>query len=196
MLQSHESGFFGDSVNWCNSRQHYGLVSVALHWLMVLLLIAVYSCIELRELYPKGSDPREAFKAWHFMLGLTVFALVWIRLIVQLLQTRPEIFPPPAHWQILAGRSMHVILYFFMIAMPLMGWLVLSGSGKPVPFFGTTLPALMPENETLAKSIKEVHETIGKAGYFLIALHALAGLFHHYILRDNALLRIMPKKFK
>jgi len=91
---------------------------------------------------------------------------------------------------------MHAILYLFMIAMPLMGWLVLSGSGKPVPFFGATFPALMPENETLAKAIKEVHETVGSAGYFLIGLHALAGLFHHYILRDNTLLRIAPKRFK
>ena len=91
---------------------------------------------------------------------------------------------------------MHAILYFFMIAMPLMGWLVLSANGKPVPFFGATFPPLVAENETLAKAIKEVHEVVGSAGYFLIGLHALAGLFHHYILRDNTLLRISPKKFK
>jgi len=183
-------------VDWRNTSERYGLVSVAFHWLMLLLLIAVYSCIELRELYPKGSDPREAFKTWHFMLGLTVFILVWIRLVAQLLQVRPEILPTPPRWQVMAGRSMHAILYLFMIAMPLMGWLVLSASGKPVPFFGTTFPPLMAENETLAKIIKEVHELVGSAGYFLIGLHALAGLFHHYILRDNTLLRISPKRFK
>ena len=183
-------------MDWRNTREHYGWVSVSLHWLMLLLLIAVYGCIELRELYPKGSDPREAFKAWHFMLGLTVFILVWIRLVAQLLQVRPEILPAPPRWQVLGGRSMHAILYFFMIAMPLMGWLVLSASGKPVPFFGATFPPLVAENETLAKAIKEVHEVVGSAGYFLIGLHALAGLFHHYILRDNTLLRISPKKFK
>ena len=183
-------------MDYCNTRERYGLLSVAFHWLMLLLLIAVYSCIELRELYPKGSDPREAFKTWHFMLGLTVFILVWIRLVAQLLQVRPEILPVPPRWQVLAGRSMHAILYLFMIVMPLMGWLILSGSGKPVPFFGVTFPALMPENEALAKAIKEVHETVGSAGYFLIGLHALAGLFHHYFLRDNTLLRILPNKFK
>lgn len=54
----------------------------------------------------------------------------------------------------------------------------------------------MQENETLAKAIKDVHGTVGSAGYFLIGLHALAGLFHHYILRDNTLLRITLKRFK
>lgn len=101
-------------MDWRNTRERYGLVSVAFHWLMLLLLIAVYSCIELRELYPKGSDPREAFKTWHFMLGLTVFILVWIRLVAQLLQVRPEILPAPPRWQELAGRSMHTILYHFI----------------------------------------------------------------------------------
>ena len=54
----------------------YSTASIALHWLMVLLFVAVYATIELREFYPKGSVPREALKAWHFMLGLSVFVLV------------------------------------------------------------------------------------------------------------------------
>ena len=63
-----------------NTNDRYGSLSIAMHWLMFLLLIGVYACIELRELYPKGSDPREALKTWHFTLGLTVFVLVWLRL--------------------------------------------------------------------------------------------------------------------
>ena len=55
----------------------YNSFSIGLHWLMLVQLIAVYACIELRELYPKGSDPREALKTWHFMLGLSVFVLVF-----------------------------------------------------------------------------------------------------------------------
>ena len=58
----------------------YGSLSIALHWVMLLLLIAVFATIELRGMFPKGSDPREAMKAWHFMLGLAVFGLVWLRL--------------------------------------------------------------------------------------------------------------------
>jgi cytochrome b561 len=76
--------------------------------------------------------------------------------------------------------------------MPVLGWLVLSASGKPIPFFGVELPALLAQNKDLASQLKEVHETMGTIGYFLIGLHAVAALFHHYIVRDNTLVRMLP----
>lgn len=172
----------------------YSSLSIALHWLMLALLVAVYACIELRELYPKGSDPREALKTWHFMLGLSVFALVWLRLAARLAGTMPRIVPPPARWQAAAAHTLHALLYLFMIGMPLAGWLLLSAAGKPVPFFGLELPALIAENKALAKQIKELHETVGTLGYYLLALHALAALFHHYVKRDNTLARMLPRR--
>ena len=63
-----------------NTADRYGSISIGIHWLMLLLFVAVYAFIELREIYPKGGDPREALKAWHFMFGMLVFVLVWPRL--------------------------------------------------------------------------------------------------------------------
>lgn len=174
--------------------QRYSNLSIGLHWLMALLMVAVYACIELRELYPKGSDPREMLKTWHFMLGLSVFLLAWLRLAVSLSNTKPDIMPAPPAWQKAAASVMHVLLYALMLAVPLAGWLMLSAAGKPIPFFGLELPALIGENEELAKTIKEVHETAAEAGYYLIALHTAAALFHHHVVRDNTLLRMLPKR--
>ncbi|HLY96193.1 MAG TPA: cytochrome b/b6 domain-containing protein, partial [Sideroxyarcus sp.] len=74
------------------------------------------------------------------------------------------------------------------------GWLLLSATGKPVPFFGLELPALIGENKDLAKTLKDIHEFVGTAGYYLIGLHAAAALYHHYIVRDNTLLRMLPDR--
>jgi len=175
-----------------NTRDRYGAASIAMHWLMFLLLVAVFSCIELRELYPKGSDMRAALKSWHFTLGLTVFALVWLRLALRLSQAVPAITPQPARWQDILGKLVHLALYAFMIGMPLLGWLILSGEGKPVPFYGLELPGLIAENEALAEDFEELHKTIGEIGYYLIGLHTLAALFHHYFLKDNTLRRMLP----
>lgn len=175
-----------------NTNDRYGSLSVAMHWLMFLLLVGVYACIELRELYPKGSDPREALKAWHFTLGLTVFTLVWLRLALRLTQVTPAIAPPIPGWQSLLSKLVHFALYALMILMPVAGWLILSGEGKAIPFYGMELPALMGENKDLAHTLEEIHETAGKVGYFLIGLHAVAGLYHHYFMRDNTLKRILP----
>jgi cytochrome b561 len=178
---------------WRNASGRYGSLSIALHWLMLLLLTAVYASIELRELFPKGSDPREAMKTWHFMLGLSVFVLVWLRLAIHATAGPvPPVEPTPERWQALAARLMHVTLYLFMIAMPLLGWLILSAEGKPVVFFGLELPALSGENKQLAKTVEEIHEAVGVAGYWLIGVHAVAALFHHYVLRDNTLRRMLP----
>lgn len=49
------------------SRQRYSPISIALHWIMLLLLVAVYACMELREFHPRGSDLREGLKTWHYM---------------------------------------------------------------------------------------------------------------------------------
>lgn len=180
-------------MNSGNPADRYGSWSIGMHWLMVLLLIAVYACINLREIYPKGSDPREALKAWHFMLGLSIFVLVFARLAIRAagptLPVRPEVRP----WQSRAAGLVHVSLYVFMVVMPLLGWSILSAAGKPIPFFGFELPALLGRNDALAAQWKELHETIGTAGYYLIALHAGAALVHHYILRDNTLARMWPR---
>jgi cytochrome b561 len=179
-------------MDWKNSAQRYGTVSVSLHWLMFLLLVAVYACIELREIYPKGSDPREALKAWHFTLGLTVLALVWLRLGLRLLQVVPAIEPRPVAWQRYLANAMHFLLYVLMFAMPIAGWMILSAEGEVIPFYGVELPPLIAENEATAEWIEEIHKTAGTVGYYLIGLHAVAGLFHHYVLRDNTLSRILP----
>ena len=183
-------------MQWRNSTERYGSLSIGLHWFMLLLLVAVYACIELRGFFPKGSEPREALKTWHYMLGLSVFVLVWLRLLSNMTGHFPRIEPEPPRWQKLSARLMHVALYALMIFMPLAGWLMLSAEGKPIPFFGLHLPALISESKNVAKLIKEIHVTAGTVGYFLIGLHALAALFHHYVMRDNTLRRMLPVRTK
>jgi len=175
-----------------NSIQRYHKLSIGLHWLMLLLLIAVYASIELREFFPKGSDPRKAMKLWHFMLGLSVLAFALVRLLVRVTNQTPAIQPPPPQWQATIAHLMHIALYGLMIGMPLAGWLILSGEGQTIPFFGLELPALIGPNKELAHQIEELHETMGKVGYFLIGLHAVAGLYHHYVVKDNTLRRMLP----
>jgi len=181
-------------MNWRNDTERYGALSIGLHWFMFLLLAAVYACIELRELFPKGSDPREALKEWHFMLGLSVLVLVVLRLVIRLTAPVPSIVPQPPTWQNFFAKLMHLALYILMIGMPLGGWLILSAEGKPIPFFGMQLPALSGESKNLADLAEEIHEVGGTVGYFLIGLHAAASLFHHYVLRDNTLRRILPDR--
>jgi superoxide oxidase len=182
------------AMNWRNTESRYGSLSLGLHWLMLLLIAAVYACIELRGNFPKGSDIREGLKTWHFMLGLSILVLVLVRLAAHFIGTVPRIEPDPPKWQSLFAKLMHIALYALMIGMPLLGWLTLSAEGKLVPFFGLQLPSLVGESKSIAGWAKELHETGGTVGYFLIGLHAAAALFHHYVVRDNTLRRMLPSR--
>lgn len=171
---------------------HHPTVSIALHWLMLLILVAAYATIELREYFPRGSGPREALKAWHFTMGLTVFALVWLRLLIRLLKPPLLIASRPPKWQRRAANGVHFALYAFMIGMPLLGWLSLSAEGKAIRWLGIPIPALIGRDDAFAERIGELHETVGSAGYVLIGFHAAAALFHHYVLKDDVLMRMLP----
>lgn len=181
------------AMNWRNTESRYGSLSIGLHWLM-LLIAAVYACIELRGNFPKGSDIREGLKTWHFMLGLSILLLVLLRLAAHFIGTVPRIEPDPPKWQSLFAKLIHIALYALMLGMPLLGWLTLSAEGKLVPFFGLQLQSLVGESKSVAGLAKELHETGGTAGYFLIGLHAAAALFHHYVVRDNTLRRMLPSR--
>ena len=181
-------------MSWNTTTDRYGSLSILMHWLVLALLIGVYACIELRVLYPKGSDLREGLKTWHFMLGLSVFALVWLRLAIRFFTPSPQMSPAIVAWQRHLAELMHAALYVFLIIMPILGWLTLSAGGKVMPFFGLELPALIAPDKAFAGSVKEVHETIGTIGYYLIGVHAAAALYHHYFMRDSTLLRMLPQR--
>jgi superoxide oxidase len=169
-------------------------MSIALHWLTVLLFVAAYTTMEFRDLYPKGSESREAMKSWHYVAGISIFAIAWLRLCLRAL-TPPQ---PRGHavgrWQAVARTTTHLALYVLMIALPLIGWLILSAGGDPVPFLGFELPPLIGANSELAEQLEDTHELIARLGYGLIGIHALAGLIHHYVTRDAALAPMLPAR--
>lgn len=181
-------------MQWRNDIHRYGALTIGLHWLMLLLMAAVYACMELKGVFPRGSDGRAAMQTWHFMLGLSVGVLVVVRLLVVATGAVPRIVPLPPRTQNLLATLMKLALYAFMLAMPVLGWLILSAKGSVIPFFGLQLPALIGVSKETAGWIKQIHETLATVGYFLIGGHAAAALFHHYVVRDNTLLRMLPRR--
>ncbi|HKB58877.1 MAG TPA: cytochrome b [Gallionellaceae bacterium] len=181
-------------MQWKNTASRYGTLSRGLHWLTLLVFVGVYACMELHGEFAKGSDARAALLTWHFMLGLLVLVLLLPRIAARFSGPVPDIAPTPPAWQQLGAKLLHLALYAFMIVMPLLGWALLSASGKHIPFFGLDLPPLLGADKALAKTLKEIHETLGNAGYFLIGLHTLAALYHHYVVHDNTLLRMLPER--
>jgi superoxide oxidase len=183
-------------MSWKNTRSHYGTAMVALHWLTLALIALAYATMELKSFAPKGSALRTNMATLHYLAGLTVFSLVWLRLAVRAVNATPPIQPAPPAWQVSIGNVTHWMLYALMIGLPLLGWLTLSAKGKPISLYLVNLPMLINTDEALASFMKWLHETFSAVGYYVIGLHAAAALFHHYAKRDNTLARMLPARFR
>jgi cytochrome b561 len=168
----------------------YSSASITLHWLMFLGIAATYTAIELHEVLQRGSSAREASETAHYVMGLSVFALVWLRIAARFAWPAPPAIDKG--WRQAASVVTHGLLYVLMITMPLAGWILLSAEGETVRFLGAELPSLMREDRALAEQVEELHELGGTIGYWLIGLHAAAALFHHYFLRDGLMGRMRP----
>jgi cytochrome b561 len=178
------------------STSYYGSMNIALHWTTLVLMIAIYASIEWHETLPRGTDLRRLTEDWHIYLGLILLPLALFRFVVILRTSIPAITPTPPRWQLIASTTLKVYLYVLMIGMPIIGWIMLSAEGHSVAFFSIPLPALAPESEALADIAKEAHEILGTSGYAFITLHAIAGLYHHFIVKDDTLRRMLPKALR
>ncbi len=176
-----------------SSHARYTSLSIALHWLTLLLMVAIYVAIEMHESLPRGHALRRPMEDWHIYLGVCLLPIAIFRGIMILRTDIPAIVPPPPGWQIAVTKAMKVYLYVLMIGAPLLGWTMLNAEGQSASLFGLSLPHLVGESEALADFTSEAHEILGVSGYFFIAIHAFAALYHHYLVKDNTLSRMLPR---
>lgn len=170
----------------------YAPVLRRLHWLMAVLIAAGYLLIEQRGLFPRGSGGRFAMMQGHYWVGITVFALALWRLLARRKHGAPAITPVLPAWQGGLSKLLHVALYAFFIVMPLLGLATAWTDGKAIflPFTQVAIPPLLAENEALAHQLEDLHGQIGEIFYWVIGLHIVAALYHHFVRKDDTLTRM------
>ena len=183
-------------MNNLSITSRYTPLSIALHWMTLLLMLAIYASIELHEVIPRGNPLRGAMEDWHLYLGLCMLPLAIYRLLVNFKLKTPPFTPSPSAWQLAITSWMKFYLYILMLCAPVLGWLYLSADGEAVKLFFLPLPPIAPVSEALAGFAEEAHEILGLSGYLFIAIHALAALYHHYLVKDDTLRRMLPASRK
>lgn len=149
--------------------------------------------MELRGWFPKGSSTYLLMRETHYNAGIFVWVLMFSRLIIKHRYSDPSIVPPPPAWQMKAASLMHIMLYITFLALPLLGIALMAYSGKSWSFLGFNVSPFVTPNSEI-KALIKYSRNLGKYRLLLIAAHAGAALFHHYIQKDNTLLRMMPRR--
>jgi cytochrome b561 len=175
-----------------NNAERFGLVARTLHWLTLVLLIGSFSLAV--SMVNMAFSPRKLeFYSWHKWVGVTIFFVVLLRLGWRLANPVPQQPPGMPGWQQrLAGLS-HAALYAILIVMPVTGWIMSSALNLPVVYLGLVhIPSPFGVDRALGETMKIVHLSLAVALLVLVTIHALAALYHHVVLRDDVLRRMLP----
>jgi cytochrome b561 len=169
----------------------YDRLTRALHWSAAALIVLAWALMEMKDFFPKGSEGRRIVALLHYNTGLLAFALLVLRLPWRWLHPVAEV--DAALWMKRIAAATKAALYVLLLIVPLSGLAALQSKGEAVAFLGVPLPDLFSGLAPWRKAIKEVHEVLSNSLLVLAAAHAAAALWHHFVLRDATLRRMIGR---
>jgi cytochrome b561 len=165
---------------------HFAPLARLLHWLMAVLLLAMLFIGA--GMVASVSERHEWLLHLHKPLGIALLALVVIRLLVRFSTRQPPLPAELPPVQVLAAKASHWLLYALMLAMPLLGWAMISAAGDPVMLSSSLqLPAIVPANAQLFAFLRKAHGYLAYLLFLTVLVHLAAALFHGLIRRDGVL---------
>jgi cytochrome b561 len=176
----------------------YDSLSQALHWLAAIAATVAFILGPggFGRLMRQGIDPASRSDiVWHESLGLFVLLLTLARLVWIALRPRVPRFEHRP-WMDRTASVVHVALWILLLVLPLTALLALGSEGHPL----TVLGGLRVDRMRLIEASGvgkfadwgDVHGVLGDALMWLVGFHALAALYHHFVLKDGVLRAMLP----
>ena len=170
----------------------YDGVAITLHWLTAILVIANFVLAQIWDWY--SDETKGWMEDAHMSFGVLLAAVVAARLVWRFIPGH-QVSSIEAGWMRIASKGTHYMLYLLLIAEAALGFAFRWGAGRPMAFFATGIPPMIGEmSRPFRRELRELHEWIGWAIIILALIHALAALYHHYVLKDRLLSRMVPRR--
>jgi len=174
-----------------SSPVRYNRVAIALHWIVATLVIGQFALGWLmQEIAKQPPGARAAAFNFHKSLGLTLLALMLLRLTWRLTHKPPALPAAMPAWQSRLAHGTHWLIYATLIALPLVGYLGSEFSGYPVKYFGIALPAWLGKNPQAKDLMSLAHLALTWVLAGAVTLH-LAGVVKHGLVDSDGLLARM-----
>lgn len=164
-----------------------------LHWALFALVLFLYALTFGEDLYPRGDPQVDAIWRLHISVGLLLAFFVAWRVWLRVTKGAPGLPAEMTRVERVAAMIGHAALYGFLIAIPVLGVLLTWYRGDALSFFGVfTIPSPVTPDRATARAIKELHGLCANGILIVAGLHALAALWHHFIRKDDVLVRMLP----
>lgn len=170
-----------------NTATSYGWLSRLLHWTVSIMIFILLGA----GYYMTSEPPKYDVYPIHKATGFVLLILVILRLTWRLRNISPELPSSTPHWQAVAANLNIKVLYVLMIAMPSSGILMSLYGGHPISIYGFFTIQAFEKNEKLSVLAKEFHGAFAVLLILAISLHVFAALYHHFIKKDNVLVRMI-----
>ncbi|MGG5818895.1 cytochrome b [Falsiroseomonas sp. HW251] len=173
-----------------DDRTRYDDVAIALHWATVLLVILLFA---LSQTWDFAARPtRHLMIVAHMSFGILLALAVVARIAWRLMpgHQRPAAL---SGWVGIASKAVHWMLYAMLAAEAVLGFVLRWSGAEAMSFFGLLIPPpFAPFSKATHHQVNELHEWLGWAIVIAATGHALAALYHHLVLRDDVLWRMLP----
>jgi len=174
-----------------NTENSYGSIAKILHWVIGFSIIGLIAVGFLMSSMDPAPEKFELYGI-HKAVGVTVLMLIILRILwrfanktVQAAEGVPPILQ-------LAAKAGHLLLYIFMLTMPISGIMMSRFGSYDISVFNLfTIPAVTEKNTALASFFHSTHEYAAWGFVILITTHILAALYHHFVRKDTTLIRMV-----
>ena len=172
--------------------RRYSLVAQIFHWIIVVLFCGLFYLAWIMTDLPLGPEKFRLYNL-HKSLGVTIAALTFLRLVWRSFSPPPPLPRTMPHWQKRMARITHFLIYLLVFMQVPVGILHSWSADFPIVIFGLfNIPSPIAPNEILEVILNWVHFTIGWLFFAVLLTHVLAALHHHFVLKDDILLRMIP----
>ena len=171
-----------------NTLAEYGLISKLLHWISALLLfIQIPLGFYLVDL--DFGPERLSIENIHIIIGLSIFYLVILRLINNIINPTPKLEPSVFKGQRFLAKLNHVLLYVTILSVTISGILKKLFNGETLIILFKKIK--LKDNFELSELFYDIHVFSNYLIIILIAIHILAVIIHKYFFNDNLLKKIL-----
>lgn len=158
-----------------------------LHWLTAIL---VFAALLIGFAMVNSIGSYAALVALHMTIGITILVIVIVRIV-------NRFTAKPPNWPATIGRveakiisNSERLMYLLLVAQPLVGWAMVSATGRPAVVFGVPLPRIAPFSDGLYFALRQTHSVLAYLLVIVIAAHVSGVLLHTIALRDRILSRM------
>jgi len=174
-----------------DDRTRYDGLALTLHWVTAVLVATQFGLAELWGFAP-SRPVRHLMIVAHMSCGILLTAVLIVRIAWRLTPGH-QMSPLTSGWVELASKAVHYLLYGLLAVEAAFGFLLRWSGNEAMSFFGLLIsPPFAPFTKPAHRLVGSAHNWIAWAIIILAGGHALAALFHHFVLKDDVLWRMLP----